>query len=149
VRIKSLIFTVIIVLATVSTSACRSSVPTKPSTEAPLTGIYVSSAHYWTQWLLWFTEGVTIELEKGQPGQVVPWHDVEFIEVKPGQQFFRMWFQYGGKSGPIEGCVEINEGDLLHFKYDAPFLVTSDGNLEIIDTETEEERSFQATCPEA
>ena len=128
-------------------TACSASTPRAP--EEPRTGVYVSGDHYKMQWILYFTEGLTVAYGQGETSQrkVIPWRDVEFIELEPGKHDFDLYFQYGGKAGKVQACVRLNEGDLVHLKYDAPFIVLNDGDIEVLDVKTGESLPHNEYCP--
>lgn len=101
------------------------------------TGVYVTATHQPLQWILWFHDGATLSVDETVAG-ITPWGQARFFEVAPGKHKFRLFFAYLGQSGVIEGCLNLQRGQVIQLGYTTPHIVTSAGNVTIRDLKTNE-----------
>ncbi|TGK33345.1 hypothetical protein EHQ12_11300 [Leptospira gomenensis] len=115
------------------------------NSDRPETGIYLKAIYHNSQAGLLFS-GMEMRVDKN-PVKEFRYAILEFLELKPGKHEFNLRMNYGTASGSgiVTGCFELKPGQQLFFKYAAPLLTTSPGQLEIEDLQTREIVPF--SCP--
>lgn len=127
---------------TIHIASCRASILVQ-QLETKTTGIFFSGNHYVYMYWHFAGGGPVLELT-GDKGEYyrrsAEWRNVEFIELEPDQYRFVMFIRHLGESGKRQGCIRLEPGFKIHFKYTAAPIefpgAKIPGQLDIVDAKS-------------